>query len=188
VINFVNFSFALFTPPLDDFQRGKQRPTLPRGRLWGRHVAREDDILQDISSGSGPPWESVGPLYMRTRPPGKVQDLHGHEPDPWYGSRTPLCGVRATHNRVPGLWDKEYPDLSQGQAGVRSRHVSGPYRIRLLSPLKRRPVAATWPAARDVSQRAEPDVRPLGRTSSAFIAHKARRLSNWQVMCRLNIK
>jgi hypothetical protein len=30
------------------------------------------------------------PLYIRTGPPGKVQDLHGHEPDPWYGSRT-LC-------------------------------------------------------------------------------------------------
>jgi hypothetical protein len=52
------------------------------------------------------------------RPLGKVQDLHGHEPDPWYGSRTPLCGVRATHGRVSGFWDKEYPDLNQDQAGV----------------------------------------------------------------------
>jgi hypothetical protein len=34
-----------------------------------------------------------------------------------------------------------------------------------------------WPTARDVSQRAEPDVRPLGRAASAFIADKARRLS-----------
>jgi hypothetical protein len=34
-----------------------------------------------------------------------------------------------------------------------------------------------WPTARDVSQRAEPDVRPLGRTASAFIADKPRRLS-----------
>jgi hypothetical protein len=120
---------------------------------------------------------STGPLYIRTGPSGKVQDLHGHEPDPWYGSRTPLCGVRVTHNRVPGLWDKEYPDLSQGQVGVRSRHVSRPYRIRLCSPLRRRPVAATWLAARDVSQRVEPDVRPLGRAASAFNADKARRLS-----------
>jgi hypothetical protein len=55
--------------------------------------------------------------------------------------------------------------------------VSGPYRIRLCSPLRRRPVAATWTAARDVSQRAEPDVRPLGRAASAFNADKARRLS-----------
>jgi hypothetical protein len=43
-----------------------------------------------------------------------------------------------------------------------------------------------WPTVRDVSQRAEPDVRPLGRASSAFIADKVRRLSNWQVMCRLS--
>jgi hypothetical protein len=65
--------------------------------------------------------------------------------------------------------------------------VSGPYRVLFCSPPKRRPDAATWPTARDVSQRAEPDVRPLGRASSAFIADKARRLSNWQAMCRLSI-
>jgi hypothetical protein len=63
--------------------------------------------------------------------------------------------------------------------------VSGPYRERSHSPLRRRPDAATWPTVRDVSQRAEPDVRPLGR---AFIAKEARRLSSWQVMCRLSIK
>jgi hypothetical protein len=34
---------------------------------------------------------------------------------------------------------------------------------------------ATWPTARDISRRAEPDVRPLGRTVSAFIVE--RRLS-----------
>jgi hypothetical protein len=55
--------------------------------------------------------------------------------------------------------------------------VSGPYRIRFCSPLRRRPDAATWPTAHDVSQRAEPDVRPLGRAASAFIADKPHRLS-----------
>jgi hypothetical protein len=105
-------------------------PTPPRGRLQGRHVAREDYMVQGISNGFGPLGERIGPLYIRTRPPGKVQDLHRHEPDPLDGSRTPLCGVQATHNRVSGFWDKEYLDLSQGQAGVQSRHVSGPYRIR----------------------------------------------------------
>jgi hypothetical protein len=65
--------------------------------------------------------------------------------------------------------------------------VSGPYRVRFCSPLRRRPDAATWPTARDVSQRVEPNVRPLGRVSSAFIVDKARRLPNWQVMCCLNI-
>jgi hypothetical protein len=55
--------------------------------------------------------------------------------------------------------------------------VSGPYCIRFCSPLRRSPDAATWHGARDVSQQAEPDVRPLGCTASAFIADKARRLS-----------
>jgi hypothetical protein len=105
-------------------------------------VVRED-ILQGVNSGSGPPWESVGPLYMRTGPPSKVQDLHGYKPDPWVGFRTPLRGVRATHGRVPKFWDKEYPGLNQGQAVVRSRYVSGPYCIRLCSPLRQSPDAAT---------------------------------------------
>jgi hypothetical protein len=116
------------------------------------------------------PWESAGPLYVRTGPPGKVQNLHGRT---W----TPLCGIRATHSKVPGFWDKKYLGLNQGQTGVRSRHVSGPYRVRSCSPLRRRPDAATWPTACDVSQRAEPDVRPLGRVAAAFIADKAHRLS-----------
>jgi hypothetical protein len=92
-------------------------------------------------------------------------------------NRTPLCGVRATHSRVPGFWDKEYPGLNQDQTEVQSRHVSGPYRVCFCSPLRRRPDAATWPTARDVSQRAEPNVRPLGHAASAFIADKVRRLS-----------
>jgi hypothetical protein len=45
------------------------------------------------------------------------------------------------------------------------------------SPLRQRPDVATWLVARDISQRAEPDVRPLGRTVSAFIAERTRRLS-----------
>jgi hypothetical protein len=140
-------------------------------------VAREDDILQDINNGSGPPWESIGPLYIQTGPLSKVQDPHVHELDLWDGSWTPLCGVRATHSRVPGFWDKEYLGLNQGQTGVRSRHVSRTCRIRFRSPLRRRPDAATWPTARDVSQWVEPEVRPLGHAASAFIADKACRLS-----------
>jgi hypothetical protein len=114
---------------------------------------------------------------MQTGPSGKVQDPHRRKLDPWDGSWTPLPGVWATHNRVPGFWDKEYLGLNQDQAGVLSRHVSGPYRVRFCSSLRRRPDAATWPTARDVSQRVEPDVRPLGRAAYAFIADKARRLS-----------
>jgi hypothetical protein len=96
---------------------------------------------------------------------------------PRMGSGPPLCGVRATHSRVPRFWDKEYLGLNQGQAVVQSRHVSRPYCVRLCSPLRRSPHAATWHGARDVSQRAEPDVRPLGCMTSSFIADRARRLS-----------
>jgi hypothetical protein len=50
--------------------------------------------------------------------------------------------------------------------------------MRLRSPLRRRPDAATWLIARDVSQRVEPYVRPLGHAVSAFIAERMHRLSN----------
>jgi hypothetical protein len=49
--------------------------------------------------------------------------------------------------------------------------------VRFRSSLRRRPDAATWPSSRDVSQRVEPDVRPLGRAVYAFIAEKTRCLS-----------
>jgi hypothetical protein len=66
--------------------------------------------------------------------------------------------------------------------------VSGPYRERSCFPPWRRPDAATWPTVRDVRQRVEPDIRPLSRVAPAFIVEEARRLSSWQVMCRLSIK
>jgi hypothetical protein len=55
--------------------------------------------------------------------------------------------------------------------------VSGPYPVRLRSPLRQRLDAATWLVTRDISQRVEPDVRPLGRAVSTFIAERTRRLS-----------
>jgi hypothetical protein len=39
--------------------------------------------------------------------------------------------------------------------------VSRPYPVCLRFPLRRRPVAAAWLVARDISMRAEPNVRPL---------------------------
>jgi hypothetical protein len=122
---------------------------------------------------------------------GKVSDPCVYGPDPRVRSRIatsmpgplgraprpPLGRVRATRSKVPGFWRKGYQGLGQGQAGIRSRHVSGPYRVRFRSPLRQRPDAATWPTTRDVSQRAEPDVRPLGRAASSFIAEKTRHLS-----------
>jgi hypothetical protein len=49
--------------------------------------------------------------------------------------------------------------------------------VRLRSPLRRRSDATTWLVARDVSQRVDLDVRPLGRAVSAFIIERTRRLS-----------
>ena len=73
--------------------------------------------------------------------------------------------------------DGEYPGLGQGRTGVRRRHLSGLCLVRFRFPLMRRPDAATWPIAHDVSQRAEPDVRPVAHTISTFIAEKTHRLS-----------
>jgi hypothetical protein len=97
-------------------------------------------------------------------------DAHGKVPDPWNEIRTPPSmrsrlptvgsqGSRTEHNRA----------LIRTQAGVQCRHVSrpdlvgsGPYHIHSCSPPRRRPDAATWLTARGVSQRAEPDMKPLG--------------------------
>jgi hypothetical protein len=49
--------------------------------------------------------------------------------------------------------------------------------VRLRSLLRRSPDAAAWHLSRDISHRAEPDVRPLGRAVSAFIAERTRRLT-----------
>jgi hypothetical protein len=72
---------------------------------------------------------------------------------------------------------REYPGLGQGQAKVQYRHVPRLYPVCFHSPLRRRPDAATWTIARDVSQWMEPDIRPLGRAATAFIMEKTCRLS-----------
>jgi hypothetical protein len=65
-------------------------------------VTRRGDILQDAVSGSGPPQESVGPLYTQPGPPSTVQDSQVSKPDPLGGIRTPLSEVRTTYSKVPG--------------------------------------------------------------------------------------
>jgi hypothetical protein len=88
----------------------------------------------------------------------------------------PLDGVQIPSSKVRATTrprDRRYPDISKGLVLTHVR----PYPMRLRSPLRRRPAAAAWLVARDVSQRARPDVRPLGRAVSAFIAERTRRLS-----------
>jgi hypothetical protein len=55
---------------------------------------------------------------------------------------------------------KPWPKARQGSARW---HVPRPHHVRLSFPPKRRPDAAMWPSARDVSQWAEPDVRTTCR-------------------------
>jgi hypothetical protein len=85
----------------------QQHLTPPRGRLRGRHVAREGDVLQGIDSESRPPWESVGPLDIRSGPPGwsrtptcmNQTPRMGYEPPPPYGVRNAHSGVPRTYLR-----------------------------------------------------------------------------------------
>jgi hypothetical protein len=84
------------------------------------------------------------------------------------GVQIPPSKVRATTRSR----DRGYPGISKGQVLTRVR----PYPVRLRSPLRQRPVVVAWLVARDISQRAEPDVRPLSRAVSAFIAERTRRL------------
>jgi hypothetical protein len=60
----------------------------------------------------------------------------------------------------------------------------GPVRIHFCSPLRRRPDAVMWTTARDISQRMEPGVRPLGYTAPAFIVDKTSACPfQWQAAC-----
>jgi hypothetical protein len=85
------------------------------------------------------------------------------------GVQIPPSKVRATTRSR----NRGYPGISKGPVLTRVR----PYPMRLRSPLKRRLAAAAWLVARDVSQRAGHDVRPLGHAVSTFIAERTRRLS-----------
>jgi hypothetical protein len=91
-------------------------------------------------------------------------------PGPLDGVRIPSYKVQATHNGIPGQ------RISWPKQGSGTDTCLG-FILCLRSPLGRRPDAATLVVARDVSQRAEPDVRPLGRMVFAFIAERTRRLS-----------
>jgi hypothetical protein len=144
----------------------QQRLTPPHRRVRGRHVSRESDILQGINSESGPPWESVGPLYIRSKPPSltwprtsmctdRTPGMGSGPPPPRMGLGPPPVGCqgpRIEHTRA----------LIRAQVEVRCRHVSGPVRIHSCSPLRRRPDAATWHTTCGISQWAEPGMTPLG--------------------------
>jgi hypothetical protein len=138
----------------------------------------EKMIYSKVSTVSSDPHRKVpDPCIYRPGLRVRSRTSTGTNRTPRMGSG-PLCvgsGPLTAGSRGSGTENTQA--LIKGQAGVRSRHVSGPYRIRFCSPPRRRPDAAAWPTTRDVSQRAEPDVRPQDWAASAFIADKARRLS-----------
>jgi hypothetical protein len=95
---------------------------------------------------------------------------------PWMGPR-PLCV--GSGPLTAGSWDS---GTKSTRTLIKTRRGSGAdtcpdMSCTLLLPAQAETRCATWPTARDVSLRAEPDVRPLGRAASALIANKPRRLS-----------
>jgi hypothetical protein len=155
------------TPPRG---RGPEPPRVQRRWYTPRH-----------QQWSGPPRVSAGPPDIPTGPPGLVLDPRVYSPDPQGWSRTSTCA-----SRTAGIGSGP-PPPRKGSGLSTAGSVTdtcqdpvwcGPVRIRLCSPPRRGPDAATWPTARDVSQRAEPDVRPLGCATPAFIADKTRRLTS----------
>jgi hypothetical protein len=148
------------------------RRTAPDPATWTAQGAPHGEKTRSIpgcTSWIGPPRGSTGPLYAQPGPPITVRDSQVSMPGPLDGVQIPPSKVRAT----TGSRDRGYPGISKGPVLTRVR----PYPMRLRSPLRRRPAAAAWLVARDVSQRAGPDVRPLGRAVSAFIAERTHRLS-----------
>jgi hypothetical protein len=99
---------------------------------------------------------------------------------------TPSCGLIYISNANPACscvyicklqFHPIHPPLGDYQ--VQSRHVFG-HAVYASAPRSGRdPMLprGPQPTARDVSLRAEPDVRPLGHAASALIADKPRRLS-----------
>jgi hypothetical protein len=100
-------------------------------------------------------------------------------PPPRMGSGPPTRGSQGSRTEHTRAWNKT-------QAGVRCRHVfrPGPDCIHSCSPLRRRPDAATWTTARDISQRTKPGVKPLGYTAPTFIADRTSACPfQWQATC-----
>jgi hypothetical protein len=96
---------------------------------------------------------------------------------PGYGPRLPSkhtgslgWGLGPGHNEVPGQGD---PGVSKGPVLTRVQALP----CALALPAQAESRCCHVVVARDISQQAEPDVRPLGCAVSAFIAERTRRLS-----------
>jgi hypothetical protein len=160
----------------------QQRPT-PRGQVWSRHVSREGDILQGIDSGPDPHGRAPDPWIC-------TPDLQGWSWTSTCASQTPRIGSGPPcKGSGPPTVGSQGPRTERTRALNRTRRGSGantcpdpvwcgPVRMRYASPPKRRPDAATWPTAHDVSQRVKPDIRPPGYAAPTFNANKVRCLTS----------
>jgi hypothetical protein len=132
------------------------RRTAPDPAMWMAQGAPRGEKRKGIpgcTSWTGPPRGSAGPLYAQPGPPIMVRDSQVSMSGPLDGVQIPPSKDRATTRSR----DRGYPGISKGPILTRVR----PYPMRLRSPLRRRPAAAAWLVARDISRWAEPDVRPL---------------------------
>jgi hypothetical protein len=84
---------CLFTTPLGNFQ-------------WPKKT-----ISSKVSTVGPDPHEKVSDPCIYG------PDLRVYKPDPRHESQTSVCGVRATHSRVPGFLDKEYQALIKARLG-----------------------------------------------------------------------
>jgi hypothetical protein len=124
--------------------------------------------------GEVPDTYTYGPnLRARSRTFTGVPGPLGRAPDPL--RRVRPCTTRSQDRTCTGPWVG--PRRGSGDNTCPDPVWCRPVRLRHCSPLGRRPDAATWPTARDVIRRAEPDVRPPGYAAPTFIADKARRMS-----------
>jgi hypothetical protein len=79
---------------------------------------------------------------------------------PPYGVRVPTGGPKVLGQYIPGPWTG--PRQGSSIDTCPGPVWCEPVRVHFCSAPRRRPDAATWPTARDVSQWVEPDVRPPG--------------------------
>jgi hypothetical protein len=141
----------------------------------------ENTIYSKVSTvGPDPHGEVPDPrtyrpdLRVRSRTSTGVSRPLGRAPDPPCTGSGPRT-ARSQEQNMHGPWTG--PKRGSGDDTYPDPVWCGPVHLRHCSPPRWRPDAATWPTARDVSRRAEPDVRPSGYATPAFIADKARRLS-----------
>jgi hypothetical protein len=141
----------------------------------------EKTIYYRISTvGLDPHGEALDPCTCRPNPRIRSRTSTGVPRPLGWAPDPPLCRVRTTLSKVPGQnmhrpWIG--PKQGSGDDTCPDPVWCGPVRLGHCSSHGWRPDAATWPTTRDVSRRAELDVRPPGYAAPTFIADKARRLS-----------